>query len=105
MSSVRTGFAKQIMPILRILFYNGSLVIWTVVSLATAKFKALIFSMSGFALSHTTNMFILMILYDFCLSPAQFCYIIAYIGKMESRVQIADRYAPWKISNGAENLV
>jgi hypothetical protein len=58
------------MPILRILFYNGSLVTWTVVSLTTAEFKPLIFSVSGFALTYTTNMFILMILYDFCLSAA-----------------------------------
>jgi hypothetical protein len=36
-----------------------------VVSLTTAKFKPLIFSMSGFALSYTVNVFILMILYDF----------------------------------------
>jgi hypothetical protein len=60
------------MPILRILRYNGSLVTWTVLSLTTVKFKPLIFSMSGFALSYTTNMFILIILYDFCLLLAQF---------------------------------
>jgi hypothetical protein len=35
-SSVNTGFAKQIMPILRLLCYNGSLVTWTVVSLTVA---------------------------------------------------------------------
>jgi hypothetical protein len=29
-----------------------------------------------------------------CLLPAQFCYIIVYIWKVESCVQIADRYAP-----------
>jgi hypothetical protein len=75
-SSVSTGFIQQSMPSLRILCYNGSLVTWTVVSLASAKFKLLIFSVSGFALSYTANMFILMILCDFCLSPAQFCYII-----------------------------
>jgi hypothetical protein len=46
--------------------------------------------MSGFALSYTMNMFILMILYDFCLLPAQFYYIIVYIGKVESHVQIVD---------------
>jgi hypothetical protein len=32
---VSTGFAEQIMPILRILCYNGSLVTWTIVSLTT----------------------------------------------------------------------
>jgi hypothetical protein len=28
-----------------------------------------------------------------------------YIRKFESHVQIANRYAPWKISNDAENFV
>jgi hypothetical protein len=51
-SSVSTGFAEQIMLTLRILCYNGSLVTWTVVSLTTAKFKPLIFSMPGFVLSN-----------------------------------------------------
>jgi hypothetical protein len=41
-SAVTTVFAEQIMPILRILCYNGSLVTWTVVSLTTAKFNPLI---------------------------------------------------------------
>jgi hypothetical protein len=68
-----------------------------------AKFKPLIFSVSDFALSYNTNMFFLMNLYDFCLLLAQFCYIIVHIGKVESRVQIADRCAPWKTSNGTEN--
>jgi hypothetical protein len=71
-SSVSPGFVEQIMPILRILCYNGSLITWTVVSLTAAKFKPLIFSMSGFALFYTANMFILMISYYFCLLPAQF---------------------------------
>jgi hypothetical protein len=31
-----------------------------------------------------------MILYDFCLSSAQFGYIIVYIQKDESCVQVAD---------------
>jgi hypothetical protein len=39
-SSVSTGFTEQIMPILRILCYNGSLFTWTVVSLTIAKFKS-----------------------------------------------------------------
>jgi hypothetical protein len=94
------------MPILSIFCYNGSLVTWTVVSLATAKFNPLIFSLSGFALSYTANMFILMTLYDFCLfSCTILLYINVYIRKVESCAQIADRCAPWKISIGAENLV
>jgi hypothetical protein len=59
---------------------------------------------SPVSLFYTTNMFILMILYDFCLSPAQFCYIIVHIQKVESSVQIVDRCIPWKIYNGAQNL-
>jgi hypothetical protein len=77
----------------------------TVVGLTTIKFKHLISSMSGFALSYTANMFSLMILYDFCLLPAQFCYIIVYTRKVESCVKIADRCSLRKISNGAQNLV
>jgi hypothetical protein len=103
-SFVSPCFEKHIMPIVS---YNGSLVTWTAVGLTAAKFKPLIFSVSGFALSYTANMFILVVLYDFCLLPAQFYYIIGYIcgGAVENRVQIADRCAPWKISSGAENFV
>jgi hypothetical protein len=75
------------------------------VSSTAPKFKLLAFCMFGFALSYGANMFILMILYDLCLLPAQFCYIIVYIRKFESRVQIVDLCAPWKIANGAENLI
>jgi hypothetical protein len=56
--------------------------------------------MSGFTLSYTTNMFILMIPYGFCLFPVQFCYIIIYTWKVKSCVHIAERCAPWKISSG-----
>jgi hypothetical protein len=66
-----------------ILCYNGSLVAWMVVSLTIAKCKHLVFLMSGFALSYTGNMFILMILYDFCLLLAQFCYVIIYIWSLK----------------------
>jgi hypothetical protein len=65
----------------------------------------LIFYMSGFALPCAANMFILMILYSFCLLPAQFCYIVVYTRKVESRVQIEDQCSAWKIFSGAKNLV
>jgi hypothetical protein len=71
--------------------------------LTKAKFS-LIFSMSAVALSHIANMFILMILHDSCLLPAQLGHIIIYIYKVESHMQIMDRCAPWKISNDTENL-
>jgi hypothetical protein len=75
-SSVSIGFRGQIMLILRILCYNGSLVAWTVVSFTIAKFKPLILYMPGFTMFYTANMFIFMILYDFSLLPA--CPILLY---------------------------
>jgi hypothetical protein len=39
---VSTGFAKQTMPILRILCYNGNLITLTVVSLTTAELESFI---------------------------------------------------------------
>jgi hypothetical protein len=36
--------------------------------------------MSGFTLSYIMNMFFFMILHDFCLFPARFCYIIYTYG-------------------------
>jgi hypothetical protein len=66
--------------------------------------KPLIFLVSGFTLPYAANIVILMILCDLCLLPAQFCYIIVYLRKVERRVQIADRCASWKICNGAEAL-
>jgi hypothetical protein len=59
-SSVSPGFAKQNS-------YNGSLVTWTVVSLTTARFKQLNFFFVWLRLVFAANMFIHMILYDFCL--------------------------------------
>jgi hypothetical protein len=100
-----TGFAKQIMPELRILCYNGTLVTSTVVSLTIVKLKRLVYVMSRFTVSRAANIFILSFVCDFCLLPAQFSSTVVYIRKVESRVQIADRYAPWKISSGAKNLV
>jgi hypothetical protein len=58
-----------------------------------------------FAFSYTVNMVILMILYDFCLLPEQFCYIIVYVRKVEICLQIADWCATSKISNSAENII
>jgi hypothetical protein len=69
------ALAKQIMPVLRILCYNGSLVTSTIVRLTAAKFKPLIFSISRFAFSYIANMLILIILYNLCFLPAQFCLL------------------------------
>jgi hypothetical protein len=57
------------------LSYLVIIVTLTVVSLTTAKFKPLIFSVSGFALSYAANMFVLMILYDLCFVA---CTVLLY---------------------------
>jgi hypothetical protein len=55
---------------------NDNLITWTVIHMTAAKFKPLIFSVSCFALSNVANIFIFMILDNFCLLPAIFCYVI-----------------------------
>jgi hypothetical protein len=85
--------------------YYNSLVTWTAVWLSAAIFKPLIFPVSRFALSNVRNIRIVMVLYDFCLWPAYFGYMIVYIRKFVIHLQIANGCAPWKISNGAENFV
>jgi hypothetical protein len=76
-----------------------------VVHMTAAKFKHLIFSVWGLALSNVANIFIFMILDDFCLLPALFSYVIINVRNLESHMHIADRSAPRKISEGAENLI
>jgi hypothetical protein len=49
--------------------YDGSLDIWMVKNIITTKFKSLVISMSIFALPRIANIFIFMILNDFCLLP------------------------------------
>jgi hypothetical protein len=87
------------------LHYSDTLVIWTVIHMTAAKFQPIIFSVSGFALSNVANIFILMILDDFCLLPALFCYIIINVRYIKSHMHIANRCVPRKIANGTENLI
>jgi hypothetical protein len=75
------------------LWYDGSLVTWTVVSLTAAKFKSLIFSMSGFSCYDVANICIFVLLYDLCLFPAQSHYVIINTWYLESHVQLTDRTA------------
>jgi hypothetical protein len=71
---------------------NDSLVTWTVIHMTASKFKPLIFSVSGFALSNVSNIFIFMILDDFSLLPAWFCYLIINVRYMKSLMHIAMRF-------------
>jgi hypothetical protein len=60
---------SRLCPISGSFRYNGSLVTRTVVCLTAAKYKPLVFSVTGFALSNGANIFIIMILHDLCLLP------------------------------------
>jgi hypothetical protein len=73
--------------------------------MTAAKFKPFVFPVSGFALSNIANIFILMILYDFCLLPALFCYVIVNVRNLESHMNITDRRAPRKTAKDAKNLI
>jgi hypothetical protein len=86
------------------LYYN-SLDTWTVVRSTSAKFKPLIFSVLGFALHYIADIHIFIIVYNLCLLPAWLCNIIVNVWNIESLMQLSDRCVPWKIANGAENLV
>jgi hypothetical protein len=54
--------------------------------------QAFYISMLSFALSYAANMFILVILHNFCFLLAPFCYIILYIRNVESPVRIAGKF-------------
>jgi hypothetical protein len=85
-ASVSPGFVKQIMPYLTQPMLWRQLVTWTVVGLTAAKFKPLILFVLGFALSYIANIWINMILYDFCLLPAQFSDEIINVRNFESHM-------------------
>jgi riboflavin transporter FmnP len=87
------------------LHYHGSLDTWMVVQMTADKFKSLIYSVSGFALSNLANIFIFVILDGFCLLPAWFCYVIIDVQNLESLMHITKRYTPWKIASGAESPI
>jgi hypothetical protein len=85
--------------------HNGNLDTWTFVHMTAAKFKPLIFPVLGFSLSNIANIFILMILNDFWLLPALFCYLIINVRNLESHMHITNQYAPQETANSAENLI
>jgi hypothetical protein len=86
-SSVSTGFTEQIMPMLRILCYNGTVVTGTVVSLTTSKFKPLVVSTSGFTLFYTEIMFTLIICYFYSVKTQQpLSYIFTSVLHVSARL-------------------
>jgi hypothetical protein len=71
----------------------------------TPSLSLFIFSLSGFAFSDVAKICIFMILYDLCLLPAQFRYVIINIRYLENHVQLVDLCASSKFSNIAENFL
>jgi hypothetical protein len=72
-----------------------------------SKLKPLIFSVSGFRFSDVANVFVFIILYDFCLLSAQCRCVVINVRRLETYeyVQPLDRYAPTKFTNGEKNFV
>jgi hypothetical protein len=64
--SVRAQYSRKC-PIISSYCYSSSLVTWTVICLTAAKFKPLIFSVSGFALSNVANISIFIYRFMFLL--------------------------------------
>jgi len=57
-----------------------------ILCLTATEFHPFKFSVLGFALAYGWNIYIIMTEYDFCLLPAYFCYVIAYVRKFEGRM-------------------
>jgi len=83
--SVSPGIVLHIMPN----FYTyGSLDTWTIVCvcLTATKNEPFIFPALGFAFAYVSNIYIFMLLYDFCLLPAYFFYIIVNVRNFERQM-------------------
>jgi hypothetical protein len=59
--------------------------------------------MLGFVFAQVSNIYIIVILYDFCLLPAYFCQVIVNLRNLERPMQSASRCAPWWVTSGAED--
>jgi len=57
-----------------------------VICLTATKFQPFKFPVLGFPLAYVSNIYIIMILYDFRLLPACFCYIILNVRNFKSQM-------------------
>jgi hypothetical protein len=80
---VSPGIVQQIMPNL---FIYDTLDTWSIVRLTATKFEPFKFSVLGFVFAYISNIQIFMILYDFCLFPACFGYIIVKVRNLERQM-------------------
>jgi hypothetical protein len=78
--------------------HSGILLTWMIVCLTTAKHECLKFSLSGFTFSHVAYICSFMILYDLCLLPAQFRYVIINIQYLEIQCNSRTGVRLWNLS-------
>jgi len=82
------GIVQKIM--LKVFFCCGSLYACTVICLTATKFELFKFSVLGFVFTYISNIQTIVILYEFCLFPAYFGYIIINVWNLECQIQSAD---------------
>jgi hypothetical protein len=54
-----------------------------IVYLIATKYEPFMFPMLGFVFAHVSNIYIIVILYDFCLLPAYLGYVIVNVWNLE----------------------
>jgi hypothetical protein len=59
--------------------------------MTAAKFRHFTFSVLGYAQSNVVETLVFMILNDFCLLPAKFCYVIVKVRNLVGQMHIANR--------------
>jgi hypothetical protein len=83
----------------------GSLDNSTILCLTAAKSEPFIFPVLGFVFACVSKIYIFMILYDFCLLLASFCYIVVNVRNFECQMKSAGRCVPLQVTSGAEGSI
>jgi hypothetical protein len=58
---------------------HSSLDTWKIVCVTATKFEPFVFPMLGLVFSSVWNIYTIVSLYDFCLLPTYFCYVIVNV--------------------------
>jgi hypothetical protein len=61
----------------------GSLDTWTIICLTATKLEPFVFPMLGFLFAYVSDIYIVLNLYNFCLLPTYFCYVIVNVWNLE----------------------
>jgi hypothetical protein len=82
-------------PLLYCFFLYSSLDLRTIVYLTATKFQSFVFSVLCLTVSYAADIFVIVILNDFCLFPANFCYEVINIRNLELRMHIPGLCSLW----------